>query len=48
MEQNTKFLSDSLTSIKLESNVSEKNMNEALRHLSKSLRYFYAGDYEKL
>jgi hypothetical protein len=47
MEQNTKFLSDSLTSIKLESNVSEKNMNEALRHLSKSLRYFYAGDYRE-
>jgi len=47
MEQNTKFLSDSLSSIKLETNVSEKNMNEALRHLSKSLRYFYAGDYRE-
>ena len=47
MEQNTKFLSDSLTSVKLKSNVSEKNMNEALRHLSKSLRYFYAGDYRE-
>ena len=47
MEQNTKFLSDSLTSVKLKSNVSEKNMNEALRHLSKSLRYLYAGDYRE-
>ena len=47
MEQNTKFLSDSLSSIQLETNVSEKNMNEALRHLSKSLRYFYAGDYRE-
>ena len=47
MEQNTKFLSDSLSSIKLETNVSEKNMNEALRHLSRSLRYFYAGDYRE-
>ena len=47
MEQNTKFLSDSLTSVKVKSNVSEKNMNEALRHLSKSLRYFYAGDYRE-
>jgi len=47
MEQNSKFLSDSLSSLKLETNVSEKNMNEALRHLSKSLRYFYAGDYRE-
>jgi len=47
MEQNTKFLSDSLSTIHLESNVSEKNMNEALRHLSRSLRYFYAGDYRE-
>ena len=27
------------------SNVGEKNMNEAMRHLSRSLRYFYGGDY---
>ncbi len=47
MEQNTKFLSDSLSAIQLESNISEKNMNEALRHLSRSLRYFYAGDYRE-
>ena len=47
MEQNSKFLSDSLSSLKLETNVSEKNMNEALRHLSRSLRYFYAGDYRE-
>ena len=47
MEQSSRFLSDSLSSLKLESNISEKNMNEALRHLSKSLRYFYAGDYRE-
>ena len=47
MEQNSRFLSDSLSSLKLATNVSEKNMNEALRHLSKSLRYFYAGDYRE-
>jgi hypothetical protein len=47
MEQESKFLNDSLRSLKLESNVSEKNMNEALRHLSKSLRFFYAGDYRE-
>ena len=47
MEQNSKFLSDSLSSMKLETNISEKNMNEAMRHLSRSLRYFYAGDYRE-
>jgi len=47
MEQNSKFLSDSLSSLKLETNVSEKNNNEAMRHLSRSLRYFYAGDYRE-
>ena len=47
MEQNSKFLSDSLSSLKLETNISEKNMNEAMRHLSRSLRYFYAGDYRE-
>ena len=47
MEQNSKFLADSLSSLKLETNVSEQNMNEAMRHLSRSLRYFYAGDYRE-
>ena len=47
MEQESQFLNDSLRSLKLESNVSEKNMNEALRHLSSSLRFFYAGDYRE-
>ena len=47
MEQNSRFLSDSLNSLKLETNISEKNMNEAMRHLSRSLRYFYAGDYRE-
>ena len=47
MEQNSQFLADSLSALKLETNVSEKNMNEAMRHLSRSLRYFYAGDYRE-
>ena len=47
MEQNSRFLADSLNSLKLETNISEKNMNEAMRHLSRSLRYFYAGDYRE-
>ena len=45
MEQKSNFLEDSLKSLKLSSNVEGKNMNEALRHLSRSLRYFYGGDY---
>ncbi len=45
MEQHSTFLEDSLKSLKLTQNVSERNMNEAMRHLSRSLRYFYAGDY---
>ena len=46
-EQETKFLDDSLMSLKLDQNVSDKNMNEAMRHLSRSLRYFYAGDFRE-
>ena len=45
IEQQSQFLEDSLLSMKLSRNVDEKNMNEAMRHLSKSLRYFYASDY---
>ena len=45
MEQRSLHLEDSLKSMKLSSNVIERNMNEAMRHLSRSLRYFYAGDY---
>jgi hypothetical protein len=45
IEQESQFLEDSLLSMKLSRNVDEKNMNEAMRHLSRSLRYFYAGDY---
>ena len=45
MEQHSKFLEDSLKAVRLNSNVSEQNMNNAMRHLSRSLRYFYAGNY---
>ncbi len=47
MEQKSIHLEDSLRTLKLSSNVIEKNMNEAMRHLSRSLRYFYAGDYRE-
>jgi|TARA_B110000438_G_scaffold69764_1_gene70042 hypothetical protein len=45
MEQHSKFLEDSLKAIRLNNNVDEQKMNDALRHLSRSLRYFYAGNY---
>jgi len=41
MEQRSQFLEDSLKALKLSQNVTERNMNEAMRHLSRSLRYFY-------
>ena len=45
MEQHSKFLEDSLKAVRLNNNVSEQKMNDAMRHLSRSLRYFYAGNY---
>ena len=45
MEQHSKFLEDSLNGVKLNTNVGEQKMNDAMRHLSRSLRYFYAGNY---
>ncbi|MBN4080761.1 hypothetical protein JYT44_00210 [Caldithrix abyssi] len=45
MEQHSKFLEDSLKAIRLNTNVGEQKMNDALRHLSRSLRYFYTGNY---
>ena len=45
MEQHSTFLEDSLKAIRLNNNVNEQKMNEAMRHLSRSLRYFHAGDY---
>ena len=47
MEQQSQFLNDSLKSVTLKQNVAEDNMNEAMRYLSRSLRYFYAGDYRE-
>ena len=45
MEQHSKFLEDSLKAVRLNSTVSEQKMNNAMRHLSRSLRYFYSGNY---
>ncbi len=44
-EQESRFLEDALKTIQLDKNVAEKKTNEAMRHLSRSLRYFYSGDY---
>ena len=45
--QKSLILEDSVKSMRLESNVTQKNMNRAMRHLSRSLRYFYSGDYRE-
>jgi len=45
LQQESQILEDSLLVTKLDRNTDEKNMNEAMRHLSRSLRYFYSGDY---
>lgn len=47
MEQKSRSLEDSLRSLVLTQNVSEDNINEAMRSLSRSLRYFYSGDYRQ-
>ena len=47
LEQQSQFLDDSLKSLKLDRSILDKNMNEAMRHLSRSLRYFYAGDFRE-
>jgi len=44
-EQESRFLEDALKTLRLDKNVAEKKTNEAMRHLSRSLRYFYQGDY---
>ena len=40
MEQHSKFLEDSLKAVRLNSTVSEQKMNNAMRHLSRSLSIF--------
>lgn len=47
LRQQKSVLEDSLQSIKLQHHVMEQNINLALKHLSRSLRYFYEGDYEE-
>ncbi len=44
-EQNVRTLEDSLTDIFHQENLMRETINMALKHLSLSLRYFYAGNY---
>ena len=47
LNQKSISLTDSVNTLRLEKNVSQKNINRAMRHLSRSLRYFYSGDYRE-
>jgi len=47
LRQKTAVLEDSVRSAKLAKHAMEQNINLALKHLSRSLRYFYAGDYRE-
>ncbi|MCD6205967.1 MAG: tetratricopeptide repeat protein [Candidatus Marinimicrobia bacterium] len=47
LRQKTAVLEDSVRSAKLARHAMEQNINLALKHLSRSLRYFYAGDYRE-
>ena len=47
LQQKSVSLADSVKSLNLEKNVSQRNINRAMRHLSRSLRYFHSGDYRE-
>ena len=47
LQQKSLSLSDSVKSLNLSKNVSQKNINRAMRHLSRSPRYFHSGDYRE-
>jgi len=47
LKQKNISLEDSVKTMMLVRNKSQKNINRAMRHLSRSLRYFYSGDYRE-
>ncbi|MFQ6607130.1 MAG: tetratricopeptide repeat protein [Fidelibacterota bacterium] len=47
LKQKNIALEDSVKTMMLVRNKSQKNINRAMRHLSRSLRYFYSGDYRE-
>ncbi|MFQ6618715.1 MAG: tetratricopeptide repeat protein, partial [Fidelibacterota bacterium] len=46
LQQKISILKDSVQVVKADKFRFEQNINAALKHLSKSLRFFYAGDYD--
>ena len=47
LRQKTSVLEDSVRSVKLARHAMDQNINLALKHLSRSLRYFYANDFRE-
>jgi hypothetical protein len=47
LEQRNKVLADSVASLQLARHVSDAQINQALKHLSRSLRLFYNEDYDE-
>jgi len=47
LRQMNSVLEDSIRSVKLAKHAMEHNINLALKHLSRSLRYFYTGDFRE-
>jgi len=47
LEQRNKVLADSVASLQLARHVSDAQINQALKHLSRSLRLFYSEDYDE-
>tara|TARA_Y100001936_G_C16057737_1_gene662153 strand:- start:830 stop:2173 length:1344 start_codon:yes stop_codon:yes gene_type:complete len=47
LELNNHFYKDSLNSMILEAKIQQSTQNEAMRHLSRSLRLYYQGDFQQ-
>ena len=47
LQLNNHFFKDSLNNIILQSDINSSTQNEAMRHLSRSLRFYYQGDFQQ-
>lgn len=45
LEQKLSFLGDSTDALRLQKNISDYNQNLIMKHLSRSLKFYYEGDY---
>ena len=45
LNQKLSFLGDSTDALRLRQAMSDQNQNEIVKHLTKSLKYYYDGDY---